>query len=304
MLRSFIRFPAFFTAASSFHLRACSTASSSAQFTTLLLDRPTPHIARVTLNRAAKSNAMDRKMWSEIASVFQALGSSEDKSRVVILCAAGKSFTSGIDLNDHGDMFSPKSGEDVSRRGWRMRDTINAYQASMSSLEECAKPVIASIHGACIGGGVDMVCAADIRIASSNAYFCIKEAELGLVADVGTLQRLPKVMGNDSLVRELAFTARRMHADEALARGFLSSVWTDRDALDKQALSLAERIASLSPIAVQGSKINLNYSRDHSTKSGLEFASAWNMGMLQTQDIPISIAAKMTKAEASYPDIK
>jgi enoyl-CoA hydratase/carnithine racemase len=153
--------------------------------------------------------------------------------------------------------------------------------------------VIACIHGACVGGGVDLVCAADVRFASADATFVVKEVEVGLAADLGTLQRLPRLVGNDSLVRELAFTARPWPAEEAARHGFVSAVLPDRDAMRARAMATAQRIAALSPVAVSGTKAQLNYSRGRPVADGLAFAAAWNSGMLQTGDIAVSAARLM-----------
>lgn len=253
---------------------------------------------------------MNRKMWAEIGDCFRALARPEHPCRAIILSGAGRAFTAGLDLMDHAAAFAPSAPSadgkgDIGRKAWALRSLITSYQASLSSLEECPKPVIAAVHGACVGGGVDLICAADVRLASADAFFCVKEAEIGLVADVGTLQRMPKIMGNDSLVRELAFTARRMAADEALRHGFLSAVETDAAALQARALAMASRIASLSPIAVQGTKINLNVSRDASTSAGLAYAAAWNAGMLQSADLMVAAQAAATgsKVPPTYPDL-
>ena len=177
--------------------RAMSTAAALPTFTTLALTLVSDGVVEVKLNRPDKSNAMNRQMWHDIGAAFSAIGDADFPARAVILSGAGRNFTSGLDLMDHVDMFTSSGSDsgdaDPARRALRLRATIRAYQASLSSIEACPKPVIAAIHGACVGGGVDMVCAADIRYASVDAWFSIKEAEIGLAADVGTLQRLPKV---------------------------------------------------------------------------------------------------------------
>jgi delta(3,5)-delta(2,4)-dienoyl-CoA isomerase len=188
---------------------------------TVSITEAAPGVLHIALNRPDRSNAMNKAMWAEIGQAFRF--AALHPCRVVLLTGAGKNFTSGLDLMDHVDLFAPASGgqEDAARRAFRLRDHIKAYQASFTAVEECPKPVIAAVHGACIGGGVDLVAAADVRFASGDAWFCIKEAEIGLAADVGTLQRLPKVVGNDSLVREWAYTARRITAEEAQKAGML-----------------------------------------------------------------------------------
>jgi delta(3,5)-delta(2,4)-dienoyl-CoA isomerase len=166
-------------------------------FSTLLLTHVADGVVEVKLNRGDKSNAMNRAMWQEIGDAFRFLATPDAPCRAILLTGAGKNFTSGLDLMDHIGLFTAGSGDesanDASRRALRLREVIRAYQASLSSIEACPKPVVAAIHGACIGGGVDMITAADVRFASTDAWFSIKEAEIGLAADVGTLQRLPKV---------------------------------------------------------------------------------------------------------------
>lgn len=201
---------------------------------------------------------------------------------------------------DHAELFSGGGSGDVARRALSLRRLIAAYQDSFSAIERCAKPVIAAIHGACIGGGVDMVSAADIRVCASDAYFSIKEVELGLAADVGTLQRLPRVVGNDSWVRELALTGRNFPSDEALRFGFVSAVLPDAAALRAHALALATKIASHSPVAVLGTKENLNFARDHPTATSLRYQVAWNAACLQTEDIPRAAEGFMTKKAPTF----
>ncbi|XP_043202087.1 delta(3,5)-Delta(2,4)-dienoyl-CoA isomerase, mitochondrial-like, partial [Amphibalanus amphitrite] len=169
------------------------------------------------------------------------------------------------------------------------------------SAGQCRKPVVAAIHGGCVGGGVDLVTAADIRLCSQDAFFQVKEVDIGLAADVGTLQRLPKVIGSRSLVNELCLTARRLGSQEALQCGLVSRVLSDRHSLTAAALSLAATIASKSPVAVQSTKLNLTYSRDHSVQEGLDHMVAWNGVMLQSEDIMKAATAAMDR-KAPPPD--
>ncbi|NXE57950.1 ECH1 protein, partial [Casuarius casuarius] len=204
----------------------------------------------------------------------------------------------GLDLVEMGSEFLV-AGEDAARRAWKLRQKIRAYQESFSALEKCPKPVIAAVHGACIGGGVDLVTACDIRYCSQDAWFQVKEVDIGLAADVGTLQRLPKIVGSQSLVNELAFTARKLTAPEALSCGLVSRVFPDKAALLQGALELAATVASKSPVAVQGTKVNLVYARDHPVPEGLRYAATWNMSMLQTEDVLKSVQAALEKKDPS-----
>lgn len=255
------------------------------------------HVLHVQLNRPEKRNAMNRAFWRELVECFQKISKDSD-CRAVVVSGAGKMFTSGIDLMDMASDILQPPGDDVARIAWYLRDLISRYQKTFTVIEKCPKPVIAAIHGGCIGGGVDFISACDIRYCTQDAFFQVKEVDVGLAADVGTLQRLPKVIGNRSLVNELTFTARKMMADEALDSGLVSRVFPDKDVMLNAAFALAADISSKSPVAVQGSKINLIYSRDHSVDESLDYMATWNMSMLQTQDIIKSVQAAMEKKDS------
>ncbi|KAL5480116.1 hypothetical protein EMCRGX_G023738 [Ephydatia muelleri] len=271
--------------------RLCSSLPS---YETLKVTSPREGVVQVELNRPSKSNAMNRAFWREILECFEHL-STDGGCRAVVLSGAGKNFTAGLDLMDFAESFSSSMEGDLARKAFVLRRFIKSYQASFTAIEKCPKPVIAAVHSACIGGGVDMITACDIRVCSGDAWFQVKEVDLGLAADVGTLQRLPKVIGNDSLARELVFTARKLHADEALKVGLVSCVYPDRESLMTGALELASQIASKSPVAVQVSKINLNYSRDHPVDESLDSMANWNMAMLQSEDLLKAVQASMMK---------
>jgi len=193
-----------------------------------------------------------------------------------------------------------EEGIDVSRKAFALRQNVGAYQEAFTAIENCPKPVIIATHGGCIGGGVDMITAGDIRVCTQDAYFCVKEVDIGLAADVGTLQRLPKVIKSESLVRDLCFTARKMFADEAKSCGLVSRVFQDKKSMIIGVMDLAKTIASKSPIAVQGTKIALIHARDHSVKEGLDFIKAWNMAMLQSSDIAASVMANIAKQKPIF----
>lgn len=232
-----------------------------------------------------------------MAECFNAISLDQD-CRAVIISGNGKHFTAGLDLTDviQGELGASMMGDgDVARKFVALRRTVKAYQASFNAIEECAKPVIAAVHAGCIGGGVDLITAADIRYCTSDAFFQVKEVDIGMAADVGTLQRLPKVMGSESLVRELAFTARQMFADEAHRCGLVSRVLPDKEALMAAALEVAGMIAARSPVAVQGTKHQLVYARDHSVKEALDYISTWNAAMLQSEDVQKAAMASMNR---------
>ncbi|XP_044161153.1 delta(3,5)-Delta(2,4)-dienoyl-CoA isomerase, mitochondrial isoform X4 [Bufo gargarizans] len=267
---------------------------SSYSYETLKVTTPVDHVFHVELNRPEKRNAMNKALWREMVLCFQALG--EDANcRAVVVSGAGKMFTSGIDLMDLASDFLQPRDEDVSRIAWNIRKKLCAYQESFSVIEKCTKPVIAAIHNACLGAGVSLITACDIRYCTQDAYFQVKEVDIGLAADVGALQRLPHIIGSRSLVNELAFTSRKMMSDEALSSGLVSRVFPDNSSLLSAALELATEIASKSPVAVQGTKVNLLYSRDHSVQESLDYMATWNMSMLQSQDIVMSAQAALQK---------
>ncbi|XP_054459703.1 delta(3,5)-Delta(2,4)-dienoyl-CoA isomerase, mitochondrial isoform X2 [Anoplopoma fimbria] len=271
-----------------------SSGGASSPYTTLAISHPADSITHVELHRPEKRNAMNRAFWSEMVDCFNEIAG-DPVCRVVVVSGAGKAFTAGIDLMDMaGDILSPE-GDDAARIAWNMRKVITKYQETFSVIEKCPKPVVVAIHGACVGGGVDLITACDIRLCTQDAWFQVKEVDIGLAADVGTLQRLPKVIGSRSLVNELALTARKMFSDEAKSSGLVSRVFADKEAMMAAALEMAEEIAGRSPVAVQGTKVNLVYSRDHSVAEGLDYMVNWNMSMLQTQDVMKSAQASMEK---------
>lgn len=269
-------------------LRAMSTYSS------LLLSRPANSVTHVELNRPDKRNAMNRAFWSEMVTCFNEIADDPD-CRVVVVSGAGKIFTAGIDMMDIASNVLQPEGDDTARISWNIRKILSKYQDTFSVIEKCPKPVIVAVHGACIGGGVDLITACDIRLCTQDAWFQVKEVDIGLAADVGTLQRLPKVIGSRSLVNELALTARKMYADEARSCGLVSRVFVDKEAMMAAALEMAGEIAARSPVAIQGTKVNLIYSRDHSVQEGLNYMATWNMTMLQSDDVMKSAQASMEK---------
>ncbi|XP_055051608.1 delta(3,5)-Delta(2,4)-dienoyl-CoA isomerase, mitochondrial isoform X2 [Misgurnus anguillicaudatus] len=271
-----------------------STTGPTPPFTTLSISRPADTITHVQLCRPEKRNAMNKAFWSEMVDCFNQIAE-DSECRVVVFSGAGKIFTAGIDLMDMASDIMQPEGDDTARISWNLRHIIAKYQETFSVIEKCPKPVIVAVHGGCIGGGVDLITACDIRLCTQDAWFQVKEVDVGLAADVGTLQRLPKVIGSRSLVNELALTARKMYADEAKSCGLVSRVFPDKETMMAGALEMAGEIASRSPVAVQGTKINLIFSRDHSVPEGLNYMATWNMSMLQTHDLMKSAQAAMEK---------
>jgi len=255
-------------------------------------------VATVTLNRPDKANAMNAVMWAELQTCFEWLDE-EPSVRAIILAGNGKNFCSGIDLGMFGSVTG--SSSEHGRRAEALRRTILRLQDNLSAIENCRKPVLAAIHKACIGGGIDMTCCCDMRYASKDAYFSIKEIDIGMTADVGTLQRLPKIIP-DAVVRELAYTGRLMRADEAREVGFINRVYDDRETLLAEVTAIARDIATKSPLAIRGTKEMLLYSRDHSVSEGLNYIATWNSGMLSQADLGAAMEAQMAKKQAEFED--
>ena len=266
---------------STLHRLAAPLSRSISSYQYLKVETPSPKVYHVQLNRPDKRNALNMEMWAELGNCFDELSVTPD-CRAVVLSGNGKMFCAGIDLSAFLSVV-PKQ-EDIAHRSLELINTIKRLQDSFTSVEKCRKPVIAAIHGACIGGGVDIICATDIRLISADAYFQVKEVDIGIAADVGTIQRLPKIVGNQSLVNEYCLTARKFYADEASRVGIVSAVYPDRAALLENAVALAARIASKSPVAVQGTKSNLVFSRDHTVQQGLDRIGLWNAAMLLGAD--------------------
>lgn len=187
--------------------------------------------------------------------------------------------------------------EDVARKGKIFEELIELYQNSITSLEKCNKPVIAATHSAVVGAGVDLITAADIRYCTQDCWFCVKEVDIGMAADVGTLQRLPRVINSQSLVRELCFTARKLLSDEAKSCGFVSKVFPDKSIMIEEAIKTAEIIAGKSPVAVQGTKKNIVYSMDHTTQEGLDQIREMNKLNLQSEDFFNAVIAGQSKSD-------
>jgi len=274
--------------------------ASQTSFETLAVTRPSEFVFQVELNRPEKLNAFNKALFLELAQCFDGLSDNED-CRTIILSGSGRLFTAGLDLQDAAKM-APEfmQFDDVSRRAKVISRYIKQYQDSISSLERCKKPVIVAVHSACIGAGINLVTAADMRYCTKDAWFQIKEVDLGMAADVGVLQRLPRVIGSESLVRDLAYTARKLGAEEALSCGLVSKVFDDKPSMMKHVTDIALEISKKSPVAVQGTKVNLVYSRDHSVEEGLYHMMLWNQMHLQSEDFMQGTTSQLTKEPAVF----
>jgi enoyl-CoA hydratase len=257
-------------------------------------------IAEVRLNRPDKSNAMNDAMWQEIRQAF-AWVDATPAVRVAILSGEGKNFCAGIDLAMMGGIQQRIAHADGARSREALRRLILDLQDCLSSLERCRKPVIAAIQGACIGGALDLVTSCDMRYAAADAMFSVREIDLGMVADVGTLQRLPRLVG-DCMARELAYTGRNFTADEAERLGLANRIFASPEALTAAVREIAATIAAKSPLATRGLKEVMNFSRDHSVADGLNFVATWNAALLLSGDLAESMQAMREKRAPRFAD--
>jgi enoyl-CoA hydratase len=257
-------------------------------------------IAHVRLNRPDKANAMNRAMWNDIRAAFRWVDETPE-ARVAVLSGRGAHFTAGIDLALLASVREEVASDCEGRMRESLRRLILDLQDTLTSLERCRKPVLAAVHGACIGGGVDLVCCADMRYATADAVFQVKEIDLGMTADVGTLQRLPKIIG-DGHARELAYTGRRMTGSEARELGLVNREFETPASLLDGVTSIAAAIAAKSPLAIRGTKEMLLHTRDHTVAEGLNFVATWNAAMLMSSDIVEAMTAAMERREPTFRD--
>ncbi len=259
-------------------------------------------IAHLRLSRPEAFNSMTREFWDELPEIVEALDPGAE-ARAIVISSTGKHFTAGMDLAVFGDGNAGGTAEgEVGRRRANLRRDVLHLQKSFSCLDRARIPVLAAVQGGCVGGGVDLISACDMRYCTEDAFFCIQEVNIGMTADVGTFPRLPKLIP-EGLVRELAYTGRRLSAAEAKESGLVNRVFPDADALVEGVLEIAREIASRSPLAVWGSKEMLNYARDHSIADGLDYIATWQAGMFQPSDMAESFRAKQEKRSPDYPDL-
>ena len=259
------------------------------------------HICSLVLNRPNELNTMTRDFWVELGDALEEINR-DSEVRVVILSSTGKHFCAGMDLSAFSngvDDIPDDKKPDHARVGEVLYRTAKELQGYISKLEEIRVPVIAAVHGGVIGGALDLITACDMRFASNDAFFCIQEINIGMAADVGTLQRLPKIIP-DSKMREMAYTGRRMLADEAKDSGLVGEVYETQDQMLDAVHKLAAEIASKSPVAIYGLKAVMNYSRDHNVSDSLDFNALWSGAMLSQTDMAEAMTAQMEKRDANF----
>lgn len=261
------------------------------------------HVAVVWLDRPDKLNAMAPDFWVEFPAIVSALGA-DPEVRVLVVAGKGRAFTVGLDLAAFGPAIAAGGltegpvGSGVADR-MALYHQIKRMQHTFSSLAECPKPVIAAVHGFCLGGGIDLITACDIRLAAADAVFSVRETKIAMVADVGTLQRLPAIV-DPGRVAEIVYTGRDFTADEAKEMGLVSHVLADVDTLHKEALAMAEEIAANSPLAVQGAKAVLRAGDGRTVADQLDHVALWNAAFLHSEDLREAMLAFLEKRPPEY----
>jgi len=264
----------------------------------------TDHVAHVQLKRPDVYNTMIPSFWSELPEIIDGIDAA-GSARAIVISSTGRHFSAGMDLSvftgGGGLAESPGVSEEGRRRGylWML---VQHLQDSFTALERARIPVLAAVQGGCIGGAVDMICAADMRYCSADAFFCVQEINIGMTADVGTLQRLPKIIP-EGVARELAYTGDRMPAQRAYECGLVNQVFDDHQSLVDGTLEIAARIAGRSPLAIWGTKEMINFTRDHTVADSLRYMAGWQSGMFQPADMMESFVAKSDKRDPAYEGI-
>ncbi|HCH33554.1 MAG TPA: enoyl-CoA hydratase [Oceanospirillaceae bacterium] len=256
------------------------------------------NVAHLRFNRPLKYNTMSLEFWQEFPLAIAALDDNPE-ARVLVISGEGKHFCAGMDLAvfTSGAIKRPK---DPARRNEHMRQIVLHLQAIISSVENLRMPVLAAIQGGAIGGALDLVCACDCRYMTEDAFTSIEEIRLGMAADLGTLQRLPKLIA-PGLAKELAYTGRRLYSQEALSSGLVNQVFSDVDTMMSEVMVLAQTMANHSPLAVYGCKEIINYGLNHSTDDALKYQATWQAGMLQPEvDMMEAMMSKGQKREPEY----
>jgi enoyl-CoA hydratase len=263
-------------------------------------------VATLWLDRPEARNAMGQDLWRDLPLAMEAVNA-DPEVRVVVVAAKGPHFTVGLDLKAMGGLLAGDSGErsasaappSAAARARGTRSEVLRLQDSITSVAHCPKPVIAAVHGYCIGGGVDLIAACDIRLASADAVFSVREAKMAIVADLGSLQRLPAILSAGHLA-ELAFTAKDISAQRAKEIGLVNDVAADAEGVLKAAYELAAEIAANSPLAVQGTKAVLAANEGKTVAQGLDYVATWNAGMLASDDLTEAVVSFMEKRPPKF----
>ncbi len=259
-------------------------------------------VAHIQLARPQAMNAMNRAFWNELPAIVRDIDHNA-RARVIVISSTGKHFSAGMELSvfTDGEGVSAGSGDRYVQNEAFRRHVLH-LQETFSCLDEARIPVLAAIQGGCIGGAVDFTSACDIRYCTEDAFFCIQEINIGMTADVGTFPRLCKLIP-EGWVRELAYTGRRLSAQRAREIGLVNEIYPTHEALIAGVMETAREIASKNPVAVAGSKVMINYARDHTIKDALDYIAVWQTGMFAPPHMMEAFKAKQEKREPVYPDL-
>lgn len=256
-------------------------------------------VARLTLDQPARMNAMSPPFWRELDAILDTL-QRDAPARALVLDASGKHFCAGMALEAFGSAIAPDESSAASRAN--IAPLLAGMQRTFDRLAELRMPVLAAIQGACIGGGLDLVCTADMRYCTRDAFFCVQEINIGMAADLGTLQRLPRLIP-EGMARELAYTGRRLPAERALSLGLVNEVFDDTDAMLAGVMQIAREIASKPPVAIWATKQAIDYARDHSVADGLRQMGWLQSGLWDTAAVAEAIRARAEKREPVFADL-
>ncbi len=258
-------------------------------------------VASVRMARPKRFNTLDADFWRELPEIVRALDRTGE-TRAIVLSSTGRHFSAGLDLEMLASMGgSGAPGSEADARA-NVRRRVLQLQSAFNALEDARAPVIAVIQGGCIGGGLDMVAACDIRYATANAFFCVGEINFGLTADLGTLQRLPKIVPQ-GVARELAYTGRRLPAERAREVGLVNAVFSGPEEALEAAMETAREIAAHAPAAIWGTKEAVNFARDHSVSESLEQIATWQAGMFRPEDVQEAMLARRKRRPPRYEDL-
>ncbi len=256
------------------------------------------HVATLWLDRPERRNAFGPALWADLPKAMAALAADEDV-RAVVIAARGTAFTVGLDLKEMAFALMPPDPDAGARGRMDFYRGLKELQAAISSVAACPKPVIAAVHGYCIGAGVDLITACDVRLASADAVFSVRETRMALVADLGTLQRLPKIV-NPGYVAELAYTGKDITAARAKEMGLVTGLFDDRAALLSEARSMAEEMAANSPLVVQGIKAVLRQGEHLSVEDALAYVALWNTSFMHSKDLVEAVSAFFEKRSPEF----
>jgi enoyl-CoA hydratase len=263
----------------------------------------TDRVAHIRFNRPGELNSFTPQVWDELPAIVREIDR-QAQARVIVVSSTGKHFTAGMDLAvfTRPDGITSRGEQDPHLRAERFRHDLTRLQNAFTCLDQARIPVIVCVQGGCIGAGVDMISACDIRFATKDAFFCIAEINIGMTADVGTFPRLCRLLP-EGWVRQISYTGERLPAPRARELGLVNEVFDTQEAMLDHAMGIAREIASKSPLAVSGSKAMINYARDHTIADGLDYIGVWNAAMLSGAHMAEAFKAKAEKRDGNFPDL-